>query len=180
MSVVSQQLPAERRGDGWLLVRRPLVLALALGCAVSSLASGRLSVRLIADGAISFAFVPVIEIGTFAVVYLTAARKRSFARAVDLFFAGNTPWLLWLVWIAALGAVTAPTRGASALLLLQVTAVLPASCSAYLDFHFFREVMDRPAPARDVAVNRAIGWSCAALYFVGIAAWPYVAEWTGL
>jgi hypothetical protein len=50
-------------------LRRPLLLAFTLGCAVSLLASGRLSARLIVDGAVSFAFVPVFEVLAFAALY---------------------------------------------------------------------------------------------------------------
>src|SRR2546428_5768776 len=86
----------------WLLVRRSLLLVFFLGCGVSLIASGRLSPRLIIDGAISFAFVPVLEAASFALVYRLGPRRLPFARAMDLFFATNGPWLLMLVALAAL------------------------------------------------------------------------------
>jgi hypothetical protein len=42
-----------------ILGRRPLLLAFLLGCSVSMLASGRFTLRLIVDGTLSFAFVPL-------------------------------------------------------------------------------------------------------------------------
>src|SRR5437867_1910507 len=74
-----------------LLLRRPLLLLLFLGATISALASGRFSVRLIVDGALSFAFVPAIEMAALAIVAGRRARARAlpFANASDLFFAGN-------------------------------------------------------------------------------------------
>ena len=43
------------------LLRRPLLLLFVLGCGVSMEVSGRFSLRLIADGMISFAFVPIAK-----------------------------------------------------------------------------------------------------------------------
>src|SRR2546426_10870999 len=100
-------------------LRKPAVLAFVLGCTVSIVASGRLSLRLIADGAVSFAFVPLVEMGALAAVYRAGRRPISFARAVDLFFAGNAPWLLWLVRGAPPACLSPPKHGAP--LLLSVT-----------------------------------------------------------
>jgi hypothetical protein len=56
-----------------------------LGWLVSLQASGRLRARLIADGALSFAFVPLFEMAALAAVYRLGPRRISFARMVDLF-----------------------------------------------------------------------------------------------
>jgi hypothetical protein len=45
-----------QRGGWWVLMRRLPLLAFVFGCTVSLLASGRLTLRLIADGAVSFYF----------------------------------------------------------------------------------------------------------------------------
>mgnify|MGYP003399930456 CR=1 FL=1 len=74
----------------WLLARRPLLLALVLGFGISLIVSGRFTVRLIADGALSFAFVPLAELAGFALVYRFGHRTLSFAEAVDGFFAGRS------------------------------------------------------------------------------------------
>jgi hypothetical protein len=153
---------------------------------VSLLASGRLSPRLILDGAISFAFVPVLEAAAFAVVYRVAVGSRGlqFARAMDLFFATNVPWLLMLVALAALAVFqpqpqvarwTVPPR----LWLLSGAAVLTVAWSAYLDFAFFRSTLQRSAQAavRDVIILRGIAWTLGALYFLGFAMWPSIVAW---
>jgi hypothetical protein len=81
----------------WVLARRPLLLALVLGFAISLIVSGRFTVRLIADGALSFAFVPLAELAGLALVYYLGRRVLPFAQAVDRFFSGNTAWLWWLL-----------------------------------------------------------------------------------
>jgi hypothetical protein len=171
------------RRDRWLLVRRPLLLAFFLGCGVSLLASGRLSPRLILDGAISFAFVPVLEAAAFAVVYRAAVGSQAvpFARAMDRFFATNVPWLAMLVALAAL-AVFQPARQVATwsvppkLWLLVGAAVLTIAWSAWLDFAFFRSTFQRSAraAARDVIVVRIVAWPLAAVYFLGFAIWPSI------
>ena len=174
-----------------MLLRKPLLLVFSLGCGVSALVSGRFSVRLILDGAISFAFVPAIEMATFAAVLwiggrrTQAARRMPLARAVDLFFSGNTPWLLWIAVLAALGGVVPPTQVGPWIFSALLAAIVPIAWSAYLDFHFFRDVMSRPSggAAWDLVLFRAIAWSGATAYFFGIAIWaeivPRVFPWMG-
>src|SRR5262245_50321610 len=78
------------------LLRRALLLAFMLGCGVSLLASGRFTLRLIVDGTLSFAFVPLCELAAYAVVFRVQRGARPFARAADRYFAGNAAWLWWL------------------------------------------------------------------------------------
>ncbi len=180
------RLPRDGNGTG-LMLRRPMALAFVLGCAASVLASGRFSVRLITDGALSYAFIPAIELAAFAVVYRTGARRHvRFARAVDLFFIGNAPWLLWLVILAAVASIVPPRQLAPWLSLLFLGFLIPAAWSAYIDFHFFRAVMNRPVrgAVRDLVLHRLIGWSAFAVYFVAGSLWsqvlPRIARSVGL
>ena len=113
-----------------ILLRRPLLLAFVLGCGVSILASGRFTLRLIVDGTLSFAFVPLCELIAYAIVYrlqrgtrqasgpASASAKATadkeaghYARAVDRYFAGNTPWLWWMVALMAAAVVQPRCRG---------------------------------------------------------------------
>ena len=162
------------------MLRRPLRLWLICGCVVSLWSSGRVSVRLIADGMVSFAFVPFFEVASLAVVYRRAPRRVSFAQAADLFFVANAPWLLWLTACAALRCIETPTQaGAPPLALsraigLSVAAV--AGWSAYIDLQFFRSVLPRPSGGslRDLMLQRAVGWALSLGYFFGLAAWPEI------
>ncbi len=156
------------------LFRRPLLLLFVFGCAVSAGASGRFNVRLMVDGALSFLFIPVIELAAFACVYAMAARRElPFADAVNRFFAGNTPWLLWLVAIAAAGCFVPPQHMGRAFRLLEYAAVVPILWSMVIDFRFFRDTTAHsPRHAiRDVIRMRAIAWPIGIAYFFGIAIW---------
>jgi hypothetical protein len=187
-AVAFREMAQERSGGRWVLVRRPLLLAFTIGCAVSLLASGRLSVRLITDGAVSFAFVPVFEAAALAVVYQSGPRRIRFTQAVDLFFAGNAPWLLLAIALGAFFSVLAPTEiprwwTAPPRMWVVDGAFVPVMLwSAYIDFHFFREAMGRPSgrAVRDVILQRAIAWSCAIAYFFGIAIWPWIVARSGV
>lgn len=187
-----RELAHAESGRGLLIFcRKPLLFAFVLGCAVSALASGRFSVRLIADGAVSFAFVPVFELAAFALVYWIglrrqqAARRVPFARAVDLFFTGNAPWLLWSVLIAAVSSTVPPRQFGPWIMPLAASLAWPIVWAAHLDVHFFREVMGRSlrAAVTDAMWYRAIAWSAMTIYFLGIAIWsefvPQVAAWMG-
>src|SRR5207247_5441128 len=98
------------RGQWWTLMRQPLLLAFLMGCTVSIAASGRVSLRLVLDEALSFAFVPIVEVAAFTLVYRLRDRTMPFARAADRFFAGNAPWLLVLAALAALTAIDTPQQ----------------------------------------------------------------------
>jgi hypothetical protein len=142
--------------------------------------SGRLSVRMIADGMVSFAFIPVFQLVAFAIVYRRRPRPLAFARAADRFFAGNVPWLIWLVAFAALRCLLTPLQAGAPPEILWWTiqvSVLPALLwSAYVDYGFFRNVLSTPGEsAWDLSLQRAIGWTLALVYFFGIAVWPQVA-----
>lgn len=163
-----------------LLWRRPLVVALMLGCTVSIQTSGTLTARLIADGAISFAFIPIFEMASLAVAYRRGPRPVSFARAVDLFFAGNPAWSLWMIAFNVLRLAMTPLQASAPPVWLLWTvelSVIPiALWSAQIDLAFFRRVLRRSEreARRSLLVQRAIGWTSSVAYFFGIALWPHV------
>ena len=160
-----------RRHSVW---RRPLWMAFVFGCMVSALASGRFSVRLIADGSVSFAFVPVFEVAALAIVSRGGVRVRlPFAEAVERFFAGNTPWLVWMTIVAAAFAVVPPRDIGPLVRPALFGSVVPLVWSGCADFRFFRDVMQRGVAGarRDVVLYRLIAWTSILTYFFGIAAW---------
>jgi hypothetical protein len=156
-------------------MRRPLLLALILGCAVSALASGRLSPWRILDGALSFAFVPAIHVLALGVVYRRIRPPElSFARAADLFFSGNGVWLVWTIAIAAIGAAVPPRQMGPWLLPLLASLAVPIAWSLWIDFTYFRHALHRSpaAAAASLVAQRAIAWTGVTLYFGYNAAWP--------
>jgi hypothetical protein len=177
-------LANEHARGAWTMIRRPLLLALVFGCFVSLQASGRLTVRLITDGVISFAFIPIFEFLSLALVYRRAPRRVPFAEAVDAFFVANAPWLLWLFLFTAIRSVQTPEQAAGMpigwLSTLLVSLVPFAVWSTYIDVQFFRSVSVRPGVAADVAIQRFISWVCILGYFVGQELWEYIALWIGV
>lgn len=176
-----RELLHESRIDRWVLARRPLLLLFVMGCVVSFQASGRLSVRLVADGVVSFAFIPLFELASLGIVYRLRPRQIPFARAVDLFFAANAPWLVWMLAFVTLRSVQTPRQATAPplplLWTLELSLLVVAAWSVYIDLQFFRETLPRPdgRAARDLALQKAIGWSSTLLYFFGVAIWPEIA-----
>jgi len=153
------------------------MLCLVLGCTLSLLIAGRLTLRLVADGAVSFAFIPVVELAAFAVVFHSGRSPGiAFRQAADRFFAGNSPWLLWLVGLATLSVVLPPQTFVRWLDPVLRSALLPAGWSMVIDFHFSRVVLRRTAARAigDLFLLRAIAWPVAVAYYGGIGLWTQV------
>ena len=154
-----------------LLLRRPLLVAFVLGCAVSVLASGRFTLRLIVDGSLSMAFVPACQMLGLAAVYPFRRHPVSFAIAVDRFFAGNTIWLAWMFVFMVVGAVLPVTDQAQLDGPFLMSSIVPIVWSIVVDRRFFTQVMGRTGwrAASDIAIERLVAWLAAMLYFLGIA-----------
>jgi hypothetical protein len=175
LSSVSELAPphadgVRRRSDVALLIRRPLVVALLLGCGVSLLASGRFTLRLIVDGTLSFAFVPLCELAAFAVVHRRQRSARSFPQTVDRYFAGNTPWLWWMLALMIAAAIVPARRAGSLLAPILFTSPIPIALSVRFDWRLFRgDGRTRGQAVTDIVLQRAIAWSLATAYFFGVA-----------
>lgn len=129
------------------------------------LASGRLTARLIVDGALSFAFVPVSQL--LALIVVTRLRHARFPSPdlVRRYFAGNAPWLWWLCLLMILAAVWVPfQRGDLGPIL--ISAPLPIVVAAIIDRRFLRDDFHSPHPVTDAIVLRLIAWTAATLYFI--------------
>jgi hypothetical protein len=158
--------------------RQLLLFAFVFGCAVSGAVSGRFTARLILDGMISFAFVPIFELLAFATIWnirLTREQRhaRPWASAVTSFLEGNQPWLLWLVIACALFAALPPRAIGPWIRLLAFSTIVPIGWSIRIDLRFFRTSLLRSSGAAllDVIVFRAIAWTLGLGYFLGIAIW---------
>jgi hypothetical protein len=177
-------LAASADRGAWTLVRRPLLLTLAMGLTLSIASSTRVSARVVADGMISFAFLPIAEALAVGVVYLRGDRHLPLTRVVDMFFVTNSPWLLWILglcaWLAAVPQSSTTLLSYSTVNIILASMVAPACWAAYLDFQFFRLVLRRRsgnAAWADLFTARAIGWVVALGYFFGIAAWAQIVAW---
>jgi hypothetical protein len=170
---------------GWILFRRPILVALVFGCVISLMTSGRLTLRLALPAAIVWSFVPLLEMASLAAVWHIKRPPISLPRAIDLFFMGHAPWSLWLVGFAAIRAFV-PTVQVFAWMgakwIWFASAFLAMAWSGYIDFHFFRTVLDRTAAraARDLVLQRLICWIGFLLIFLAPGAWSTLAPWLGL
>jgi hypothetical protein len=176
-----RDLAEETNGGTWVLMRRPLWLLLAIGSTVSILAGGRLTARLVLDGAISFAFIPVFEIAALAVVVRRMPQRPAFARAVDLLFAATGPWIAWMVAASALASAVAVENLPRWTSRPRDWIVAAASAAAIawfvrIEFHVFRDGLarSRAEAVRDLALHRSIAWSAETVYFFGFALWPMI------
>ncbi|MGH9237422.1 MAG: hypothetical protein ACRD3G_05230 [Vicinamibacterales bacterium] len=166
----SEQLERLERTERFLLLRQPLFLAFMLGCGVSLLGSGRFTLRLIVDGTLSFAFVPLCQLAAFAVVHRLQRSRRRFREAVDRYFAGNTPWLWWMVALMIAAALLPAVQVGSVLPMMLLTVPIPIALSVRFDWRLFRgDGRTRAQAATDIVLQRAIAWTLATAYFLGLA-----------
>ncbi|MGC9949942.1 MAG: hypothetical protein ABSF64_26540 [Bryobacteraceae bacterium] len=170
------QQPAGR-DSRWLGWRKPLLVAFILGCTMSLIASARLTLRLAGPATTYWSFVPLAEIAALAAVW-RRGRTLSFRRTVDLFFAGHGPWLFWLIGLCAIWCFVPPIQAfVFTTVWLYGAGAMAIVWSAYIDFCFFRFVMDR-APARagrDLLLHRLISWTLIIAIFGGPAIPPEIA-----
>jgi len=166
----------------WTAAQRPLFMVFLLGCLVSLVTAGSLSLRLFAAGAINAWFVPLLEIGVLAGVW-RSKRTIPFSRTVDLFFMGHGPWVLWLLVMCAIWAFASPTHGFVLTgrwmwSLLGVVLVW----SAYIDFCFLRHVLRESAAraAGKLLALRVITWSIGLVIFGGGSLWPEMVRKLGI
>src|SRR4051812_19720319 len=92
------------------IARQILLLLFVIACMISVVVSGRLTLRLVVDGASSFAFVPLAELLGFAVVWWMAHPVLPFRRAGGIFLSGNLPWLVWCVFMTAVTCFASPAQ----------------------------------------------------------------------
>jgi len=172
-----------RGGDGgaWVLARRPLALLVAIGSTVSILAGGRLTARLVLDGAISFAFIPIVEIAALAIVVRRIPSRVPFAQAVDVVFTASGPWILWMLAASTIASIVEPEdlpRWTSRPRLYVIAAATGLAIAWFvrLEYCAFRCALERTRreAIRDVALHRALAWTAATLYFFGFAIWPLI------
>jgi hypothetical protein len=147
---------------GWrTALRRPLFVALVLGCGMSVLASGVLTLRLAVTSLLFWSYVPCAQVIGLALA--TRGRRRiGFSQMVDAFFVGNgtaTLFLLTLVGVLSLlpsdrwwDALTGPFAAAWLASLLW---------SVRVDASFFRSVlkMTRGETLRALLLQRAVAWA---------------------
>jgi len=165
----------------WTALRRPLLVAVIFGCAVSLMDAGRLTLRLALPATLYWTFVPLVETLALFTASRAARRSGSWPRTIDLFFMGHEPWLFWVVafsvYWAFLPAVAAFSWPPSGIRVWYIAAGLTAAWSAYLDFCFFRDVLQctRWQAGRDLLLQRSLAWSAGLAIFLGSSGMQVIA-----
>jgi len=174
--LVAEGPPAGR----WAWLRRPALVALVVGALLALGNAGQLLPTLLLGSAISWSWVPALQL-LIAAPLMAVARQRKvpLAAAVDLFFMGHLPWSLWMMALAAMLLARFPQglNGAFSFRALGATALVPALWTWVITFAFCRTVLALP---RWLCVAWVLGyqallWSCTHLY-VGAATyrlWPF-------
>jgi hypothetical protein len=168
----------------WVLLRRPLFLTFLIGCTFSLGTAGVLTARLVFSIPASWSFVPLFEIVSLCIVCWRRRRTIPISRTVDLFFTGHGPWIVALLGLGAITSWMSPLQANSLIRLLYLWVGFPfllltTIWSAYIDFFFFRIVMELPTgnAARHLLVQRAIAWSCGIAYLFAFPLWPLIVGW---
>jgi hypothetical protein len=167
-----RRLAKEPGTEHWLA--RPLFVAFVLGCSVSVMTSGRLTLRLLLPAMLYATFVPMLQIAALAV----CRGRLPFRKAVGLFFVGHAPWSLWVIGSAALWGLLPTTAMYPHAGMWKETALVILAWSAYIDFCFFRDVVGGAA-IRRLAVQRVLCWLPGLAIFVAPAGWQVVASAVG-
>jgi hypothetical protein len=169
----------------WTAIRRPLLISALLGCALSLMTEGRITLRLAIPAAIYWSFVPLLQVACVVISYRRARPEGSLARAIDLAFAGGAPWMLWLLAYISPWVLASPERAyalAGHHTFWYGLTALTALWAAYIDFWYFRVVLgNTPAGAAwSLLFHRAVCWSAGLSIFVLAAGWQAVAGRLGL
>jgi hypothetical protein len=157
----------------WLA--RPALTVLLLGCAISVMASGRLTLRLILPALLYAVFVPLLQMLSLAVV----ERTMPWRHAVELFFRGHAPWSVWILASAALWGLVPARELFRFAGPWKWTALVPAALSAVIDYRFFRKTA-ATRPLLRLTIQRAICWGPGLALFVAPAGWQAIAGVLGL
>jgi hypothetical protein len=145
----------------WMLLRRPLAVSALLGCVVSLIASGVLTLRLIVPAIVVWSYVPIVLILALGAVTWPRRQTVPFSRAVDVFFTGYGPWAILLIALASALSFLPPEIGWERARLWLGGIGLVVIWSAYLDYWFFRAVYRATplAAVRDLLLVRLISWT---------------------
>jgi hypothetical protein len=163
-------------GSAWSAFRRPLLVAVVLGCVTSLITFPGITLRLAGPATLSWSFVPLAEVLGLAVACAGEGRRLPFGRKVDLFFMGYLPWLLWLTGIAITFSFLSTARAFALLdsVWLDWAGPIVIAWSAWIDFCFFRSAAghSRGGALGRLVLQRAISWSLIILIFSGGALLP--------
>jgi hypothetical protein len=145
----------------WTAWRRPLFIAFLIGCTISLTTTGSLTLRLVVSTALSWSFVPAIDIAALALVLHGAGHWGRLPRLVDVFCMGWGVWSAWLIGVSIIFAAVPPAHVFRVFYgWLEIGGVLVLAWSAYVDYCFFHEVLRCSAARarRVLLLHRLLSW----------------------
>lgn len=152
------------------------VFLCVISCTVALAAEGRITPWIVADAAVSSAFVPAAQWLGFLVAWhlrLRAAGHSAFAPTFARFLEHNQPWLWWWCSIAVVVSVIPPRALGPWVTLMWIGALIPFALGLRDDLRWLRTERGRTlVDARwDVVCQRAVSWGAGIAWFYGIAIW---------
>ena len=145
-------------------LRRPLTMALGLGCMASLLAAGSVTFRLLAPTVLYLSYAPLTQLLAVSLVLLGTRHQQSFSAALDAYFAGRTPLLLmFLLVVLTLASVSNETAWRFLTTVGVGLMVVGLAWSVRIDYCYFRDFL-RQSPA--AAATRTI--------LLRVIVWPVV------
>ena len=161
------------------MLRRPLIAAIVLGCAVAMAGTRHVTPMLVLSTTtcwvVLIAAQFVIALGVFG---RAASRSVGVARAIDLFFASHVPWSLWMLGVVA----WAPTPGGRPFTPALMAALVPMVLTPRMIAAFCRNVlrMDRRQAIARTATHQFLTWGMFVTIFgLAVALWPRILEALG-
>ncbi|HET7217065.1 MAG TPA: hypothetical protein VFJ02_03420 [Vicinamibacterales bacterium] len=145
----------------WTATRRPLFVALVLGCVMSLLAASVVTARLAFPTALYWAFVPLVEALAFIPLAHRWRARVPTSLLVDTFFAGHAPWTLFLIVMALATSMLGPSQWWFFITRVWLYAAgVVIAWSAYIDYCFWRQYLGatRGQAIRRLVIHRAIVW----------------------
>ncbi len=168
MQTPSAAAAAERAGR-WSWLAKPLFTAWLFGCVVSMLDSRGLTLGRVLPAAVTWSWVPLLEILALSAVWKLGPRPIPFRLAVDRFCAGDASWWGLLIAFGALYRLLPES-------VWVAFAAVVAVWNLWADYSFFRQAVGSASPLRELLVERALAWVPGVLLFGGGSLWPGLIE----
>jgi len=175
--LVAEGPPASTPGP--LLLRLALA-ALVIGGAVALTSTGGATLRTLVTTTLCWSFVPGVQLCVAAgLIAFWRPSGLRMVSALDLFFAGQGPWLLWTLGVAAAALVAFRLGGHAVphLRYVVASALVPAAWTWNITTVFCRVVLglDRRRARVWTFLYQAAIWGIAYLYMAGMTfqAWPF-------
>jgi hypothetical protein len=132
-------LIAEATLPAWRAAARPALVLLVLAVTLPITAVRNITLDLVLRSAVMFSAIVLVQLIVGTIVIASApARRVSFSRALDLWFAGHLPYSLWILLLPLLTAI--PVMSPHELIFLS--AIAPFAWTAFIVVAFCRVVLD--------------------------------------